>query len=118
MPFLLCQMVLGGEGIIPPFAWTSAFPSFYGTKMPVASTLWAFPPLPRHPARAPVQDVTQNHLALIPGHGGRKNLSSLFLPLSASDNECCNIHLDTETSPCSSDFEETMGKKLLRTLSE
>lgn len=38
--------------------------------------------------------------------------------LSASDSECCNINLDTETSPCSSDFEETVGKKLLRTLSE
>ncbi|XP_006756632.1 PREDICTED: metal transporter CNNM1 [Myotis davidii] len=36
---------------------------------------------------------------------------------AASDSECCNINLDTETSPCSSDFEETMGKRLLRTLS-
>ncbi|XP_045883765.1 metal transporter CNNM1 isoform X3 [Meles meles] len=37
--------------------------------------------------------------------------------LPSSDSECCNINLDTETSPCSSDFEETVGKKLLRTLS-
>ncbi|XP_017386789.1 metal transporter CNNM1 isoform X3 [Cebus imitator] len=37
--------------------------------------------------------------------------------LPSSDSECCNINLDTETSPCSSDFEENVGKKLLRTLS-
>ncbi|XP_063101138.1 metal transporter CNNM1 isoform X4 [Cavia porcellus] len=37
--------------------------------------------------------------------------------LPSSGNECFNIILDTETSPCSSDIEETMGKKLLRTLS-
>uniref|UniRef100_G3SL75 Metal transporter n=2 Tax=Loxodonta africana TaxID=9785 RepID=G3SL75_LOXAF len=36
---------------------------------------------------------------------------------AAPDSECCNINLDTETSPCSSDFEESVGKKLLRTLS-
>ncbi|XP_008052739.1 metal transporter CNNM1 isoform X3 [Carlito syrichta] len=36
---------------------------------------------------------------------------------AASESECCNIRLDTETSPCSSDFEENVGKKLLRTLS-
>uniref|UniRef100_A0A8C6A9K5 Metal transporter n=1 Tax=Marmota marmota marmota TaxID=9994 RepID=A0A8C6A9K5_MARMA len=46
------------------------------------------------------------------------SLSPAAVPTTAaSDNECCNINLDTETSPCSSDFEETMGKKLLRTLS-
>ncbi|XP_027452332.1 metal transporter CNNM1 isoform X3 [Callorhinus ursinus] len=45
-------------------------------------------------------------------------LSSAAVPTTAaSDSECCNINLDTETSPCSSDFEETLGKKLLRTLS-
>ncbi|ELW49333.1 Metal transporter CNNM1 [Tupaia chinensis] len=37
---------------------------------------------------------------------------------AASDSDCCNVNLDAETSPCSSDFEETMGKKLLRTLSD
>lgn len=36
---------------------------------------------------------------------------------AASETECCNIHLEPEASPCSSDCEETMGKKLLRTLS-
>lgn len=36
---------------------------------------------------------------------------------AASESECCNINLETETSPCSSDLEETMGKRLLRTLS-
>ncbi|XP_004701063.2 metal transporter CNNM1 isoform X2 [Echinops telfairi] len=36
---------------------------------------------------------------------------------AASDSECCHVTLDTETSPRSSDSEETMGKKLLRTLS-
>ncbi|XP_030191240.1 metal transporter CNNM1 isoform X1 [Lynx canadensis] len=46
------------------------------------------------------------------------SLSSAAIPTTAaSDSECCNINLDTETSPCSSDFEETVGKKLLRTLS-
>ncbi|XP_045437934.1 metal transporter CNNM1 isoform X2 [Pipistrellus kuhlii] len=35
---------------------------------------------------------------------------------AASESECCNINLETETSPCSSDLEETMGKRLLRTL--
>uniref|UniRef100_A0A8C0RP83 Metal transporter n=1 Tax=Canis lupus familiaris TaxID=9615 RepID=A0A8C0RP83_CANLF len=46
------------------------------------------------------------------------SLSSAAVPTTAaSDSECCNINLDTETSPCSSDFEETVGKKLLRTLS-
>ncbi|KAK1333561.1 hypothetical protein QTO34_005946 [Cnephaeus nilssonii] len=44
-------------------------------------------------------------------------VSSTSFCLPASDSECCNINLDTETSPCSSDFEETMGKRLLRTLS-
>ncbi|XP_074092293.1 metal transporter CNNM1 [Macrotis lagotis] len=41
-----------------------------------------------------------------------------------TDSECCNLILDSEdpnlgsmTSPSSSDFEETLGKKLLRTLS-
>ncbi|KAB1270865.1 Metal transporter CNNM1 [Camelus dromedarius] len=47
------------------------------------------------------------------------SLSPAAVPMkAASDSECCHINLDTETSPCSSDFEETMGKKLLRTLSE
>ncbi|KAF6108035.1 cyclin and CBS domain divalent metal cation transport mediator 1 [Phyllostomus discolor] len=46
------------------------------------------------------------------------SLSPAAVPARAvSDSECCNIILDTETSPCSSDFEETVGKKLLRTLS-
>nr|XP_045363482.1 metal transporter CNNM1 isoform X1 [Camelus bactrianus] len=46
------------------------------------------------------------------------SLSPAAVPMkAASDSECCHINLDTETSPCSSDFEETMGKKLLRTLS-
>nr|XP_008528833.1 PREDICTED: metal transporter CNNM1 [Equus przewalskii] len=46
------------------------------------------------------------------------SLSPAAVPTrAASDSECCNINLDTETSPCSSDFEETVGKKLLRTLS-
>uniref|UniRef100_A0A8D0XYR9 Metal transporter n=1 Tax=Sus scrofa TaxID=9823 RepID=A0A8D0XYR9_PIG len=46
------------------------------------------------------------------------SLSPAAVPVRAgSDRECCHINLDTETSPCSSDFEETMGKKLLRTLS-
>lgn len=46
------------------------------------------------------------------------SLSPAAVPVRAgSDSECCHINLDTETSPCSSDFEETMGKKLLRTLS-
>uniref|UniRef100_M3YZY1 Metal transporter n=1 Tax=Mustela putorius furo TaxID=9669 RepID=M3YZY1_MUSPF len=46
------------------------------------------------------------------------SLSSAAIPTTAaSDSECCNINLDTETSPCSSDYEETVGKKLLRTLS-
>ncbi|XP_029418888.1 metal transporter CNNM1 isoform X13 [Nannospalax galili] len=46
------------------------------------------------------------------------SLSPATVPTtSAADNECCcNIDLDPETSPCSSDYEETMGKKLLRTL--
>ncbi|EHH19284.1 hypothetical protein EGK_19963 [Macaca mulatta] len=45
-------------------------------------------------------------------------LSPVAVPTTAaSDSECCNINLDTETSPCSSDFEENVGKKLLRTLS-
>ncbi|ELK00849.1 Metal transporter CNNM1 [Pteropus alecto] len=43
-------------------------------------------------------------------------LSPAAVPTRA-DSQCCNINLDTETSPCSSDFEETVGKKLLRTLS-
>ncbi|XP_033617205.1 metal transporter CNNM1 [Fukomys damarensis] len=48
----------------------------------------------------------------------QRSLSPSAVPTAAaSDNECCNITLDTETSPCSSDFEETVGKKLLRTLS-
>ncbi|KAG8523598.1 Metal transporter CNNM1 [Galemys pyrenaicus] len=47
------------------------------------------------------------------------SLSPTTVPTrAASDSECCNINLDTETSPCSSDFEDTVGKKLLRTLSE
>ncbi|XP_049646783.1 metal transporter CNNM1 isoform X3 [Suncus etruscus] len=51
------------------------------------------------------------------------SLSSSAGPLRAgqraqtSDSDCCNINLDVETSPCSSDYEETVGKKLLRTLS-
>ncbi|KAB0349151.1 hypothetical protein FD754_014008 [Muntiacus muntjak] len=46
------------------------------------------------------------------------SLSPAAVPArAASDSECCHINLDTETSPCSSDLEETMGKKLLRTLS-
>uniref|UniRef100_H0VCS3 Metal transporter n=1 Tax=Cavia porcellus TaxID=10141 RepID=H0VCS3_CAVPO len=46
------------------------------------------------------------------------SLSPAAVPTTAaSGNECFNIILDTETSPCSSDIEETMGKKLLRTLS-
>ncbi|XP_012578916.1 PREDICTED: metal transporter CNNM1 [Condylura cristata] len=46
------------------------------------------------------------------------SLSPTTVPTrAASDSECCHINLDTETSPCSSDFEETVGKKLLRTLS-
>ncbi|XP_049646784.1 metal transporter CNNM1 isoform X4 [Suncus etruscus] len=46
------------------------------------------------------------------------SLSSSAGPLrAASDSDCCNINLDVETSPCSSDYEETVGKKLLRTLS-
>ncbi|XP_074152137.1 metal transporter CNNM1 [Sminthopsis crassicaudata] len=48
-----------------------------------------------------------------------------FLPVRPeTDSECCNLILDSEdpnlgsvTSPSSSDFEETLGKKLLRTLS-
>ncbi|XP_006831297.1 PREDICTED: metal transporter CNNM1 isoform X1 [Chrysochloris asiatica] len=38
-------------------------------------------------------------------------------PRAASGSECYNITLDTEGSPCSSDLEETVGKRLLRTLS-
>ncbi|EDL94251.1 cyclin M1 (predicted) [Rattus norvegicus] len=46
------------------------------------------------------------------------SLSPVTVPTAAaSETECCNIHLDPEASPCSSDSEETMGKKLLRTLS-
>ncbi|XP_076777854.1 metal transporter CNNM1 isoform X3 [Arvicanthis niloticus] len=46
------------------------------------------------------------------------SLSPVAVPTTAaSDPECCNIPLDPEASPCSSDSEETMGKKLLRTLS-
>nr|ABI34706.5 cyclin-like protein 1 [Mus musculus] len=46
------------------------------------------------------------------------SLSPVAVPTTAaSDPECCNIHLDPEASPCSSDSEENMGKKLLRTLS-
>uniref|UniRef100_A0A8C2SBF3 Metal transporter n=1 Tax=Capra hircus TaxID=9925 RepID=A0A8C2SBF3_CAPHI len=46
------------------------------------------------------------------------SLSPAAVPArAASDSECCHINLDTETSPCSSDLEETMGRKLLRTLS-
>ncbi|MEJ1276363.1 cyclin M1 [Cricetulus griseus] len=44
------------------------------------------------------------------------SLSPAAVPTSASETECCNIHLEPEASPCSSDCEETMGKKLLRTL--
>ncbi|KAM6186543.1 metal transporter CNNM1 isoform 2-T2 [Rhynchocyon petersi] len=48
----------------------------------------------------------------------RLSLSPAAVPAeAASDSECCNVNLDTEASPCSSDAEETMGKKLLRTLS-
>ncbi|XP_055976557.1 metal transporter CNNM1 isoform X2 [Sorex fumeus] len=36
---------------------------------------------------------------------------------AASDSDCCNINLDAGSSPSSSDHEETVGKKLLRTLS-
>ncbi|CAH6954307.1 Cnnm1 [Phodopus roborovskii] len=36
---------------------------------------------------------------------------------AAPEAECCSIQLGPEASPCSSDSEETMGKKLLRTLS-
>eukprot|EP00069_Balaena_mysticetus_P017370 bmy_10557T0 len=47
------------------------------------------------------------------------SLSPAAVPMrAASDSECCHINLDTETSRCSSSFEETMGQKLLRTLSE
>ncbi|XP_067565848.1 metal transporter CNNM1 isoform X7 [Pseudorca crassidens] len=46
------------------------------------------------------------------------SLSPAAVPMrAASDSECCHINLDTETSRCSSSFEETMGQKLLRTLS-
>ncbi|XP_060142442.1 metal transporter CNNM1 isoform X3 [Globicephala melas] len=46
------------------------------------------------------------------------SLSPAAVPMTAaSDSECCHINLDTETSRCSSSFEETMGQKLLRTLS-
>ncbi|XP_030615150.1 metal transporter CNNM1 isoform X4 [Delphinapterus leucas] len=46
------------------------------------------------------------------------SLSPAAVPMrAASDSECCHINLDTETSRCSSGFEETMGQKLLRTLS-
>lgn len=46
------------------------------------------------------------------------SLSPTAVPArAAADSEHCNINLDTETSPCSSDVEETMGKRLLRTLS-
>ncbi|XP_059982266.1 metal transporter CNNM1 isoform X4 [Lagenorhynchus albirostris] len=45
------------------------------------------------------------------------SLSPAAVPMrAASDSECCHINLDTETSRCSSSFEETMGQKLLRTL--
>ncbi|KAK7807356.1 hypothetical protein U0070_010896 [Myodes glareolus] len=44
------------------------------------------------------------------------SLSPAAVPTTA-ETECCNIHLEPEASPCSSDCEETMGKKLLRTLS-
>ncbi|KAL1787784.1 metal transporter CNNM1 isoform X2 [Sigmodon hispidus] len=46
----------------------------------------------------------------------RQQLSAAAVPASA-ETECCTIHLEPEASPCSSDSEETMGKKLLRTLS-
>ncbi|MBV98546.1 Metal transporter CNNM1, partial [Eschrichtius robustus] len=47
------------------------------------------------------------------------SLSPAAVPMrAASDSESCHINLDTETSCCSSSFEETMGQKLLRTLSE
>ncbi|KAH0504579.1 Metal transporter CNNM1 [Microtus ochrogaster] len=45
------------------------------------------------------------------------SLSPAAVPTTA-ETECCNIHLEPEASPSSSDCEETMGKKLLRTLSE
>uniref|UniRef100_A0A8C5KL28 Metal transporter n=1 Tax=Jaculus jaculus TaxID=51337 RepID=A0A8C5KL28_JACJA len=62
----------------------------------------------------PPEEVTK-----FEGHKIQHSLSPAAVSgTAASDNECCNIDLDPETSsPCSSDHEETMGKKLLRTLS-
>ncbi|XP_036742413.2 metal transporter CNNM1 isoform X3 [Manis pentadactyla] len=62
---------------------------------------------------------TQEEMTDLEEHSTQQlSLSPTAVPMrAASDSECCNINLDTETSPCSSDFEETVGKKLLRTLS-
>ncbi|XP_066211637.1 metal transporter CNNM1 isoform X2 [Saccopteryx leptura] len=52
-------------------------------------------------------------------HGTQQlSLSPAAVPArAASESECCHINLDAETSPCSSDMEGTVGRKLLRTLS-
>ncbi|KAM9618160.1 metal transporter CNNM1 isoform 1-T1 [Trichechus inunguis] len=62
---------------------------------------------------------TQEDMADFEEHGTQQlSLSPAAVPTkAASDSDCCNINLDTETSPCSSDSEETVGKKLLKTLS-
>ncbi|XP_076981818.1 metal transporter CNNM1 [Tamandua tetradactyla] len=58
---------------------------------------------------------TPEELADFEEHSAKQlSLSPAALPSrAASDSQCCNISLDTETS----DLEETVGKKLLRTLS-
>ncbi|XP_058154621.1 metal transporter CNNM1 isoform X2 [Dasypus novemcinctus] len=60
---------------------------------------------------------TQEEMADFEAHGARQlSLSPAAVPTRA-DSQCCNINVDTETSPCCGDLEETVGKKLLRTLS-
>ncbi|XP_006880103.1 PREDICTED: metal transporter CNNM1 isoform X1 [Elephantulus edwardii] len=62
---------------------------------------------------------SQEEMAAFEEHGAQRlSLSPAAGPAeAASDSECCNVNMDTETSPCSSDTEDNMGKKLLRTLS-
>ncbi|XP_037661082.1 metal transporter CNNM1 isoform X2 [Choloepus didactylus] len=61
---------------------------------------------------------TQEEMADFEEHGTKQpSLSPAALSTRAASDSQCNINLDTETSPCSSDLEENVGKKLLRTLS-
>uniref|UniRef100_A0A8C9DJQ6 Metal transporter n=1 Tax=Prolemur simus TaxID=1328070 RepID=A0A8C9DJQ6_PROSS len=60
---------------------------------------------------------TQEEMTDFEEHSAQQlSLSPAAVPTRA-DSECCNINLDTETSPLSGEFEETMGRRLLRTLS-